>query len=176
MAMWWKRFPEPCTKCRILLGHPAAGRRRAAGPGARAALGPHDELEHLDSLNYFDDGGVQLYRCRQCGSWWEFLWPGWWEPTSPTSEGPCSCRRVRVTSAEEWRRRARRALTLGMRLMVALFLGVPSLLLVLMRLYAIAVPDVDPDFRGPNPWLGLAFALTILGGVGLLYARVSRTP
>jgi hypothetical protein len=83
---------------------------------------------------------------------------------------------VRLTSAEEWRSRARRALTLGTRLLVALLLGVPSLLLVLMRLYAVAVPSADPDFRGPNPWLGLAFALTILGGVGLLYARVSRSP
>jgi hypothetical protein len=185
MAMWWKRLPEPCAKCQALLAYSAAARPRAAGkkdghaphgPGARAALAPHDDLELLSALNYFDDGGVELYRCRRCGSWWEFTWPGWWEPTSPAGESARSCRRVRVTSAEQWRRRARSAGSTGLRLMVVLFLGVPSLLLVLMRLYAVAVPSADPTFRGPNPWLGLALALSVLGGVILFYARLSRSP
>src|SRR5262249_22925893 len=161
-AMWWKRLPEPCAKCRALLRNQAAGRPRAAGieggrapagPGVVANFGPHDGLELQDSMNYFDDGGVELYRCRCCGNRWEFVWQ--WDKSA------CSCRRVQVASAEQWGHRASLRNSAGLRWMMLLVIGPPTLLLVLMRLYAVLVPSADPTFRGPNPWLGLVFALAI---------------
>ncbi len=172
--MGWKRLPEPCIQCQATLKHAAAKRSRAACASCQRApdglgipFGPHDRLENVGTLNYFDDGSLELYRCRCCESWWEFRYL--------PDDTFCSPRRLRVTSVEEWRRRARQARNAGLRLLLIVFCGIPSLLLVLSRLYAVAVPSADPAFRGPNPWLGLVLALLILGSILAFYARIGRS-
>ncbi len=125
-------------------------------------------MERLGNLNYFDDGGIELHRCRTCGSCWEFVY-------GPTG-GVDLVRRVAVTSAEQWRERHRYAQSAGTRLLIALFLVPAPLLLVLGRLCAVSGLSADPDFIGPNPWLGLLLSLVPLTAVVLLYRRAGRSP
>jgi hypothetical protein len=167
--MWWKRLPRACQKCQATCsrGRGGEGRRVAAQAALQADLGSHDGLQHLGSLNFFDDGGVELHRCRNCGGWWEFVYGAAGEI--------CQVRRVAVPSAERWRERYRYARSAGMRLLIVLFLGLPSLLLVLGRLYAVLGLSADPDFVGPNPWLGLLLSLVPLGAVVVFYRRVGRS-
>jgi hypothetical protein len=143
------------------------GRRDPEALDLDAAPRLHGELEHLATLGYFDDGGVTLHRCRCCDRCWEFASSSWDGRVS-------SFRCMRPITAEQWQDRPRRAATLGMRVAVAVVIGTPTVLLVLMRLYAVLVPTADAAFRGPNPWLGLLLSVVFFLGFLYLYRLASR--
>jgi hypothetical protein len=64
---------------------------------------PHDELEQIAVAGHME-WGIWLYRCRICGSWWEFS--AW-----TYSPDRCKLRRIAtVASPEKWHARIRHAL------------------------------------------------------------------
>src|SRR5947209_8178854 len=98
--MWSRRFPPLCAKCAALAQRSAAPGAGPSGSDPVAGIPPHEELEPLAEAGHVE-GGIWLYCCRRCSSYWEFA--AWtYFPAA------AKLRRVSpVLSLEKWTRKQR---------------------------------------------------------------------
>jgi hypothetical protein len=116
------RLPPACEKCQAVC-RTVVGLRTADGHNPVVGFLPHDELDKLAEAGHIEVG-VFLYRCRRCGSCWEYEEWSYFPESS-------RLRHIRpVASLEEWRTKQHRRLKPPSLLFSALLLFAAGLLVI----------------------------------------------